>query len=57
MPTYRGARAFIEMDGKPMEEFGGEVDDENERVFKCFVASQTGKVVSLQLSYSTLMLI
>lgn len=47
MPKHRGIEAYIQVDGKPLEEYGGEVDVENERAYICFVASEAGKVCSI----------
>ena len=44
MPTHRGIQAFVEVDGKTLEEYGGEEDGESERIFRCFIASEAGKV-------------
>lgn len=44
MPVHRQVQASIEVNGSPLEEYGGKQDPENERVFTCWVASEVGKV-------------
>lgn len=49
MPTHREFRAHIEVDGKAAEEYAGGVDPANERVYKCWIPSEAGKVRGLSL--------
>ena len=53
MPTRRLVKAFVEVDGKPVEEFGEEQDADDGNVVSCFIASEAGKVSAQAFSYFT----